>query len=151
MNWVDPGGLADDGINYWNKQKHTLFDGIPPARGHSDMYGNDKFDWTKEDHGLTQPRLRPQNHFRSYFESVRDILAAIEAGNKDSFERAMHRMQDVPYHYDKGYRAPLGHSVDSIKESLFDMSPDNDLDAWYKSNKRTKYFTDKWIKKHGCK
>ena len=55
----------------------------------------------------------------------------------------MHRLQDAPFHYDKNkyYRwYYLGHLWDSVRGK----KPDDDINAFKKSNKRTKFFVDKW-------
>ncbi|HOI72876.1 MAG TPA: RHS repeat-associated core domain-containing protein [Syntrophales bacterium] len=156
---VDPFGLAGDGQKafdeYYNNPANWITGGLGPyiqvSKGHSDFYASDRFDWTKEDRGLTAPELPwigTYWHFRSLHETVGDILDAIAKCNKDSFERAIHDMHDVTFHYDKGYRWwTLGH----LKEFPTPYDPDNDLAAWNKSQKRTLYFVNMWNNKCGCK
>jgi RHS repeat-associated protein len=86
INRYDPFGLFGDGTK---KGK--------PHKGHSDFSGSDKFDYAKEDHGLTGP-LWPWSMWR-HFRSMDDVLpeqkAAITKCDKNSFERLMHQGQDT--------------------------------------------------------
>ncbi len=159
VNSRDSHGLAGDGVNAWREavsrfvsNPYNPYEIAPeptsPPLGHSDFAYNDRFDWTKEDRGFTAPWILfigTYWHFRPTFESVEDVLGAINKCNLNKFERAMHRLRDAPFHYDKGYRTlTLGHLEDGV-------TPDNDLRAWHKSNQRTKYFSKMWDEQCGCK
>jgi hypothetical protein len=117
-----------------------------PARGHSDMFANDQFDWTREDYGWSHPWIPvigTPRHFRHASDSIGDVWIAIEKGDRVAFERAMHRLQDYPFHAQKGY-GPLGGHLGAWAKGI---DPDNDLEAWYWSDKMTKRFVIEWNKK----
>ncbi|MCP3928383.1 MAG: RHS repeat-associated core domain-containing protein [Bacteroidetes bacterium] len=147
INWQDFTGLFGDGRRKWRKKKGP--------RGHSDFYGGNKFDFTREDYGNTSPYRDPQRHFLSQNDpmSLPAVFTAIENCDQEAFERAMHRYQDSFSHYNKGYRwdpgnenLPCygwGHVCDGTK-------PDNDADAWKKANDTTRSLVKEYNQKCGC-
>lgn len=155
LNWADPRGFAGDGRKYYsiyyNDPVNWLFGGLEAPstipKGHSDFSGHDRFDWNKEDQGLTSPELlfiSTPRHFRNPYNCIMDIWAAINVCDYDKFRRAMHQLQDYPFHYKKGYGPIFGHLIDG-------NAPDNDPDAWNWSEKITRRFIKEWDKKCECK
>jgi uncharacterized protein RhaS with RHS repeats len=160
---VDPFGLFGDGQRCWDKQKQRWMDRIkspkdtdtsfgirPEYLGHSDFYGGDYFDFTKEDKGATRPYPvigRPERHFQPPQQSTAEVERALAAGDQDAFERALHRLQDSKSHYDKGYRwnpgnGQFGHLFDGTK-------PDNDQEAWAQAEAITRPWVDRWYDRYG--
>jgi len=142
INDTDSDGLFGDGINRTGYPHWKSWFVDPPSLGHSDFYGGDRFDYTKEDYGETSPWRQPQNHFQSLRESVQQARAAIARCKKENFERAMHRVQDFYSHYKKGYRwAPKerkwGHVFAGSK-------PDADRHAWREANQATYLLVKEW-------
>jgi hypothetical protein len=80
-----------------------------------------------------------------------DAHHAIAQCDTDRFRRAMHRLQDYPFHRAKGYewkpwrfwkpRTSYGHLVDS---AVWGINPDNDFSAWQWANKMTRLMVKKW-------
>ena len=126
VNWVDPLGLFGDG------GPNSTFP------GHDDFIGSDRLDYTKEDHGWSNPLIpfSTWRHFRDLEEIERDLDYAIYRCNKEWVERYMHQGQDYFSHYDRGYRRWFGHAFDG-------HAPDHNLGAWRTANK----WTRKWLKK----
>ena len=93
VNWVDSCGLFGMGLNeggdFW---------------GHSDFTGGGRFDFNKEDRGLTGPGIQPWRHFRDIKDIEKDLTSAILDSDRDTFERYMHQGQDYFVHYEKGFR-----------------------------------------------
>lgn len=114
VNYVDPWGLYGDGMEK-SVDEGTWNPNVLP--GHSDFGDGWKngFDYTKEDNDWrtspTHPLGSPKNHFRPRYDVERELIDAVERGDKERFERLMHQGQDTFSHYDKGYRWPstLGH------------------------------------------
>lgn len=90
VNWIDPMGLFQDGIN-----------AAGDFAGHSDFFGNDRFNYTKEDHGWSSPYnpLSTWRHFRDLGDVEKDLTKAIESRDKGAFERYIHQGQDYYSHY----------------------------------------------------
>lgn len=132
MNLIDPTGLFGDGIRRGDSRL-----------GHSDIFGGDRYDFTKEDHGPTSPYNQPSRHFRGLGDVERDLNEAIRRGNLDSFERYMHQGQDYFSHRENGYewdpsQGKFGHL---FAPGFLIFGPDNDLGAFIEAN----YWSEKWI------
>jgi hypothetical protein len=80
---IDPLGLFTDGINAGGE-----------FRGHSDFTGNDIFDYTIEDYGLSSPYLQTWRHFRDLRDVENDLKTDLAVCNKYGFQRRMHQGQD---------------------------------------------------------
>jgi len=126
-----------------------LIDEDTTVKGHSDFYGADRYDFTKEDHGWTSPfnPFSTGRHFETLQQAEKAIGDAMETGNLDDFERAMHDMQDFYSHRKKGYEydpitGKWGHSKDGTK-------PDRDMNAWNLANEKTIAWINEWEKKWG--
>ena len=120
--------------------------------GHADFFGSDIFDYTLEDKDpLTSPFRDPERHFRPLSVSEKDVKAAIESGNKDMFQRAMHRGQDYFSHYSKGYRWKPFRCLKNLGFGhLFaGKKPDQDISAWNKAEEWTKKWLSEWYKVNG--
>lgn len=112
VNCVDILGLWGDGTNPNNVFPSP--NGSNGMNGHSNFPnvedstnpGHNTFDWTAEDHGWSNPfnPFSTWRHFQPLNKSEKDLQSAVDACNKDKFERAMHRMQDYYSHYRPGYR-----------------------------------------------
>lgn len=142
-NIDEPLAMEQETCVYFLPSPETVF------KDHGDYAGNDRFDWTKEDHGASNPLIPlvgTPKHFQALEESAMQIDAAINVCDKDKFERAMHRLQDYAFHRAKGYGKIGGHAWDSI---VLGRTPDNDNNAWQRSNDITKQNFDKW-NKCGC-
>lgn len=119
------------------------------------MYGGDEFDFNKEDKGNTGPMPifgNPGLHFQSPDNARVGVEKALESGNQDQFERAMHDLQDTAFHYDNGYRwDPSSWAFGHLWDSLMGNDPDNNLnsDSWQKANNLTKPYVDQWYNKYG--
>jgi len=142
VNLIDPKGLFGDGYR-----------GGDGVFGHSDIYGGERYNFTREDHGPTSPWPwgDPSRHFRDRASVERDLERAINRCTTSTFESLMHQGQDSFSHYDKGYRwnpkaGQFGHAEDLKK-------PDKDVSAWYKANDWTERWVGIWEKKCGkpCK
>jgi hypothetical protein len=135
VNMNDPLGLFGDGLNAGGD-----------FLGHSDFYGHERFDYTREDHDpLTSPfntLTGTARHFRDLIYVEYDLIDLIIKGgkqNKEIFGRLLHQGQDYFSHYSKGYRWPLGHAFDGT-------IPDKDAEAWEKANEWTKRWLGIWDK-----
>lgn len=109
--------------------------------GHSQFPNNGTeclFDYTKEDHGWTNPVLMPRRHFQDLPESLGKIKSAISVCDADAFESAMHQAQDYYTHFKKGYRWwKGGHIFDGT-------APDEDNKAWDDAKELTLEYVLKW-------
>jgi len=145
--YIDRFGLFGDGFRKEYQEypylKHYLY---PSGFGHSDFTGGDEFDYTAEDHGWTTPYIRPKNHFRPLEESIRDVNKAISDGDRDAFQRAMHRGQDYFSHYKKGYRwKPFGWTkCKGLGHMTHGTKPDEDLQAWLEAEQWTIMYYNTW-------
>jgi len=139
---------------------------VPITKGHSDFYGYTEeesgetggFNFVQEDHGLTNPYLQPSRHFQKPSVTDAEVQAAIDACEKEEFQRAMHRRQDGFSHYDKEYRwdplhGEFGHAF-SLKapqgRHFPGTLPDEDMSAWERANTTTKEWVAKWKEKCQC-
>jgi RHS repeat-associated protein len=129
LNAIDAFGLFGDGIN--SGERHW---------GHSDFFGNERFDFIKEDRGWTGPfsPIGAWRHFRDLRDVELDLLAAIRRNNKDAFERTMHQGQDYFSHYSDGWRWYLGGHIWMSKV------PDMDYLDWREANEWTKKWVAEW-------
>jgi len=139
---------------------------VPITKGHSDFYGYTEeesgesggFDYVQEDHGLTNPYLQPERHFRKPSATEAEVDAAIKACSKEEFQRAMHRRQDGYSHYDKDYRwdplhGEFGHAftLKAPQGMHFPGTlPDEDMVAWGQANEHTKTKVAEWKKNCQC-
>jgi len=119
----------------------------PEFRGHSDFTGGDEFDFTKEDRGLSSPFIRPGPHFQDLDTSRDQVREAIDLGDKDRFERAMHRLQDFYTHYDKGFRWDPWHGY--FGHLFYGTAPDHDEDAWEEAERESRVWVDLWHDQNG--
>jgi RHS repeat-associated protein len=158
INQIDPFGLAGAGQRCFELSKkrwdnalrsprhaNDRMPGFKPALGHGDMPGGDEFDWNKEDKGLTNPLINSGPHFQSPQVAREGLEAALNSQDLDKFERSGHSLEDTPYHYDNGYRPPLGHLLDTLRGK----DPDSNTNSWLEANKRIKPYVDKWIQLYG--
>jgi RHS repeat-associated protein len=138
LSFTDELGLFGDGQIYGP-------DADPNGpRGHSDFPGSDRFDYTREDHGWSNPFLQPMNHFRPQDDVEKDLVDAISKCDKEKFERLMHQGQDYYPHYRPGLRwFPFGHVP-------MGTIPDKDPASWMMANDWTKIWVDKWDKSCNC-
>ncbi|PIV29754.1 MAG: hypothetical protein COS35_10455 [Zetaproteobacteria bacterium CG02_land_8_20_14_3_00_50_9] len=150
--YMDSLGLFDDGRNNL---------GVFNPLGHSDFYGGDRFDYVKEDYGLTSPfTLNPfilQLHFRNVDDVEKDLAYAVKYCSKDYFERLMHQGQDYFSHYRNGYRwytaghLFAGHTPDrGFKAQLIDWFDAQRwtmgwVEQWDKNNCDCKYITSRFM------
>jgi hypothetical protein len=159
-NQWDVLGLFGDGYN--GKAKPGQF------KGHSDFPGHEIFDYTREDHGWSSPfnPFSTGRHFQDISISVPEVTAAIDACDKEGFERSMHRMQDFESHYNKGYRyngwmvalgliengtSPGSGVSDIVANSGHAFAgtlPDEDPVAWEHAAASTTHFLGGW--NHNC-
>jgi len=118
----------------------------------------------------------PYAHFQDLTTSLQQVRDAISKCDKEDFERKMHRMQDYEAHYKKDYRFDLtaffGHWVsgafldyvgdspaasahgkamrNSLGHAADGLTPDQDSDAWGRSEVRTQEMLGEW-NSHCCK
>jgi len=74
--------------------------------GHSDMLGGYRFDYNKEDESHLSRPYYPwgiNNHFQAEEEARADLEDALKNCDGPAFQRAAHRFQDPPAHYENGY------------------------------------------------
>ena len=178
--WVAPSGPNFSSLQNQFLEKELSRVEKDVSKGHSDFHGSDRFDFTLEDKDPKTAPLpsvgffffetgNPAGHFQDLETSEKQVAEAINSGNKDAFQRAMHRGQDFYSHYNKGYRwnpedifeydssynpynygmGPGPKPVKGIKKNnvghLFDgTAPDNDPKAWSEANEWTKKWVEKW-------
>jgi hypothetical protein len=104
VNAVDPRGLwgVGTGTHDWTT------DQIQPGFGHSNFYNpDDYFNFNTEDSGWTRPEnpFSTWRHFQTLEEAEAAAQKALDAGDKNGFERAMHDMQDFYSHRKQGWKA----------------------------------------------
>lgn len=152
VGWVDREGLFGGGVNSWNSETRTLFNNIRPSLGHSDFSGNDRFDYTREDRGMTGPLINPARHFRDLSVSEERVEWAIWSCNKEQFERATHQGQDYFAHYKKDLRLDPGNAglrCRGYGHFCMGNEPDSDSVAWAEANEWTKKWLQEWDRKCG--
>ena len=133
VNYYDPLGLFGDGLNAGGKYL-----------GHSDFYGSGRFDYLKEDYGITSPfnPFSTWRHFRDLKDVEADLCKAIQNQDKDRFERLMHQGQDYFSHYSKGFRSyPKGNQGWGHAGP---KRPDRDSKAWESANTWSKPWINAW-------
>jgi hypothetical protein len=145
-------GLFGDGRRKWGKQTGP--------KGHSDFFGGDRFDFTKEDHDLKTSPVpiigNPKGHFLPHSDQavLPAINEAINNCDKKLFERAMHRAQDYYVHYEPGYRWDPGNT--SLPCNGYghacpeEIDADNNPEAWKVANKFTREKVDKYLDECPC-
>jgi hypothetical protein len=104
-NAVDPWGLWGVGIG---TDGNWTADQIPHDFGHSDFYNpGGYFNFNTEDGGWTRPEIpwSTWRHFQTLEEAEAAAKKALDAGDKNAFERAMHDMQDFYSHRKQGWKA----------------------------------------------
>jgi hypothetical protein len=101
---TDPSGLWGEGGNRhdWHPNQ------VQRDFGHSDFYNpDDYFDFNTEDRGWTRPSIPWSTglHFQTLEEAEARAQQALNAGDKDAFERALHDIQDYYSHRKQGWKA----------------------------------------------
>jgi len=123
--------------------------------GHSDFDNPYGFDFTRADNSLLTSPFTPWGipiHFRTLAEANSAVDRAIEKCDRRAFEIAVHSLEDVSTHNEKGYRSfggPgwIGHLKDGTKpdDNLGQNGEINgDLAAWNEANQRTMKANQKW-------
>jgi hypothetical protein len=134
VNLVDPLGLFDEGLN---ASRNYL--------GHSDFTGNDRFNFTVEDHGWSSPNnpLSTWRHFRDITDVERDLAQAVANRDRDAFQRLMHQGQDYFSHYDQGFRwyPQWDHGWGHIDAGTM---PDRNIEAWSRADEWTRGWIGTW-------
>jgi RHS repeat-associated protein len=157
-NLIDPIGLFGAGLNAGGEYY-----------GHSDFYGNGLFWYNAED---VDPNTSPWNysgggtarHFRNITDIERDIIDAIEIGDKNCMQRLLHQGQDYFTHYAKGHRADLSIffsfiNINGIPTPILIVdipghleyfhAPDRDYEAWERAEAWTIHWVNLWLEANG--